>query len=224
MHYRNKDNNNLIPKSRKGTKIMKTSKYNALSNMVAAPFSVSGIRKNSQEQYMLKEILRRGFVHTGYYQGSGRHSKAVDLTFTISAYLDKMGIAHETGNDAPRGGVSGNYVKVTMPAFLKEVKKVMAEEAAKREAERQEFLAKQEAHRKHMEWVEAEAAKLDLEPYREEIVAIVNRPATMTQFFESRPTPSRKETGKVVWELSHMHKGFNLEVLKCAVSKFNLYK
>ena len=46
----------------------------------------------------------------------------------------------------------------------------------------------------------------------------------MTQFFASRPTPTKKETGKTVWVLSHNHKGFNLEVLKCAVSKFNLYK
>jgi len=229
LHYRNKDNNNRRARSQNKSEghrqqIMKTSKYNALKEMVLAPYSVSGIRNNSQEKWMLSEILRKGFVHTGYYQGSGRHSKAVDLTFTISAILEGKGIAHETGNDAPRGGVSGNYVKVTMPAFLKEVKKVMAEEAAKREAERKAFLEKQEAQRKHLEWVEQEAAKLDLEPYREEIVSIVNRPAEMTQFFESRPTPTKKETGKVVWVLSHNHKGFNLEVLKCAVSKFNLYK
>lgn len=140
--------------------------------MVEAPYSVSGIRSNSREKVMLSYILRKGFVHTGYYQGSGRHSKAVDLTAIISLILEGKVIAHETGNDAPRGGVSGNYVKVTSPSFLKEVKAVMKEEAAKREEVRKAFLAEQEARFKHREWVKSEAAKIDLEAYREDITKI----------------------------------------------------
>lgn len=205
---------------------MKTSKYNALKEMVLAPYSVSGIRNNSQEKWMLSEILRKGFVHTGYYQGSGRHSKAVDLTFTISAILEGKGIAHETGNDAPRGGVSGNYVKVTMPAFLKEVKKVMDEEAAKREAERKALEEKYEANRKHQAWVEEEAAKLNIEDYREDITKIYTEvlgyklPTSEYQINNL----SRKLRGKVAWNLSHMHKGFNIEVLCQALIKYQLVK
>ena len=173
---------------------------------------------------MLENILRRGFVHTGYYQGSGRRSKAIDLTSAVTWYLDKIGSAYETGNDAPRGGVSGNFVKITMPAFLKEVKKVIKSEEEARKAYRMEVEKKIAAKQKHLEEVKTEAAKLDLEPFRKEIDEIVGRVPNenFSTFSNEIDTLSRKEIGRVVWMLSHRHKGFNTEVLKHALYNFRL--
>lgn len=203
---------------------MKTSKYNELKNFVEAPFSVSGIKNLSNEHKMLNQLLADGITHTGYYRGSGRHTQAVDLTVRITSILDKLNIAYETGNDAPRGGVSGNFVKITMPAFLKEVRKAKAIIKKSMEEERLEWERKAAAHDEHMNWVKSEAAKLDLEPYREEILSIINRPNPATPYSVYHDTPSRKEIGKVCWELSHSHKGFNLEVLKHALKSFKIYK
>lgn len=203
---------------------MKTSKYNELKNFVNAPFSVSGIKNLSNEHKMLNQLLADGIAHTGYYRGSGRHTQAVDLTVRITSILDKLNIAYETGNDAPRGGVSGNFVRITMPAFLKEVRKAKAIIKKRMEEERLEWERKAAAYDEHMNWVKSEAAKLDLEPYREEIIAIINRPVPATQFSLYHNTPTRKEIGQVCWKLSHAHKGFNLEVLKYALRSFEIYK
>lgn len=205
---------------------MRKSKYDKLNELVNAPFKVSGIRKHSQEERMLCDILWHGKAYTGYYQGSGRWSKAVDLTEAIHLTLENFGIAHEVGNDAPRGGVSGNYVKVTMPAFLKEVAKVqaihrervLAEQKA--EAEKQ---AKREAHRK---WVVEQAEKFDLEPYREDIMKMLETRLGVTEQEKEYRCHwltnklSRRERGKITWWLIHEHKGINADVLNEALCRF----
>lgn len=112
---------------------MATTKFQKLENLLLSPFSVSGIRNNSREQDMLRCILTSGVAHTGYYQSSGRHAKAIDLTSRISDILNKLGIAHDTGNNALRGGVCGNYVRVTSPAFMKEVNRRRSEESGSRQ-------------------------------------------------------------------------------------------
>lgn len=204
---------------------MKTSKYNALTEFNAAPFSVSGLKANSPVKSLISTILRRGEVRTGYYQGSGRHTKAVDLTDAVTTILDLYDIAYETGNDAPRGGICGNYVKVTSPAFLKEARAVMEREKAQAEAAKEEHIRQAEAYDRHMLWVEEEASKLDLNPYMEEIKAIYEDNWKKVSYWSNLTYPtrlSRKEIGKICWELTHRHKGFNTEVLKKALQSLKL--
>ena len=204
---------------------MKTSKYNALAEFNAAPFSVSGLRANSPVKSLISTILRKGEVHTGYYQGRGRHTKAVDFTYTVTTILDLYDIAYETGNDAPRGGIGGKFVKVTSPAFLKEVRAVMERDKAQADAAKEEHRRQAEAYKRHMEWVEAEACKLDLAPYMEEIKAIYEDNWRKVSYWDKLTYPSslsRKEIGKICWELTHRHKGFNTEVLKKALQSLTL--
>ncbi len=54
-------------------------------------------------------------VRTGHYTGSGRRTKAVDHTGEVCDLLRSHGIECVTGNDAPRGGVTGQWVRRMMP-------------------------------------------------------------------------------------------------------------
>lgn len=45
-------------------------------------------------------------------QGSGGYIKNVDDTNDVRELLEMCGIKYEFGNDAPRGGLPGNYFKV----------------------------------------------------------------------------------------------------------------
>ena len=124
---------------------MKKSKYNELKELVNAPYRISRISKTSKTHDFLVALLDNGRVYTGYYRGSGWRTTAVDYTGEICDQLNKLGIAYTTGNDAPRGGVHGNYVEITMPAFIKEMKKAMALRKAEEEARHK---AEEEAKRK----------------------------------------------------------------------------
>ena len=56
-------------------------------------------------------------IYTGYYNGSGKWATATSAQHTIVSILKAQGYKFERGNDAPRGGVTGEYVKVSKIAF-----------------------------------------------------------------------------------------------------------
>lgn len=134
-------------------------KYEKLQNLLNEKQNVSGLRKNNLRT-SVAQLLSDGFTRTG---SSGwisvRRGASKDIwTKEISDILTNMGIEHKCGNDAPRGGANGEYVKVTSPAFVKVVKKVQAERKARWEAEKKaaaEADAKAEearqAHRQRMQ-------------------------------------------------------------------------
>lgn len=47
-----------------------------------------------------------------YTSGRGRFTKNMDYTYEVKQLLNLIGIKYESGNDAPRGGLTGNYIKV----------------------------------------------------------------------------------------------------------------
>lgn len=56
-------------------------------------------------------------IYTGYYSGSGRFTSAHSAIHTVTDILAKQGYKYTTGNDAPKGGASGEYVQVSKAAF-----------------------------------------------------------------------------------------------------------
>ena len=44
--------------------------------------------------------------------GRGRFIHNADHTLEFCALLDRLGVKYEKGNDAPRGGLTGNYIRV----------------------------------------------------------------------------------------------------------------
>lgn len=133
-------------------------KYEKLQNLLNEKQNISGLRRQCLRT-SVAQLLSDGFTRTG---SSGwisvRRGASKEIwTQEISDILNNLGIEHECGNDAPRGGANGEYVKVTSPAFVKVVKKVVAERKARWEAEKKEAAekaaiaeAQRQAHHKRM--------------------------------------------------------------------------
>jgi hydrogenase maturation factor HypF (carbamoyltransferase family) len=51
-------------------------------------------------------------VHTS---GSGRFCKNMDYTKDVIQLLEKLELKYTIGNDAPKGGLTGNYIDVITP-------------------------------------------------------------------------------------------------------------
>lgn len=63
-------------------------------------------------------------IYTGYYSGSGRFTSACSAITNIIQILNAQGYKFEKGNDAPKGGITGEYLKVSKTAikFIQSIK------------------------------------------------------------------------------------------------------
>lgn len=91
------------------------------TKQLEALHNISENRKHSTKSVcdMLERLALNGYVRTGYYTGSGLHTKAVDKTAEVVSALKRLQISHAQGNDAPKGGVTGNYVVLTSEALIR---------------------------------------------------------------------------------------------------------
>ena len=79
-------------------------------------------KKNGElKQDALNAIRNSRFVNNKiypvYYTGSGNFISKKDYTFYIVQLLKDKGYKFSQGNDAPRGGANGNFIKVSKTAF-----------------------------------------------------------------------------------------------------------
>ncbi len=56
-------------------------------------------------------------IYTGYNSGSGRFTSAHSAEKTVTDILNAEKLKFTIGNDAPRGGITGDFVKVSKTAF-----------------------------------------------------------------------------------------------------------
>lgn len=56
-------------------------------------------------------------IYTGYHSGSGRFTSAHSAEKIVTDILNAETLKYTIGNDAPRGGVTGDFVKVSKTAF-----------------------------------------------------------------------------------------------------------
>ena len=54
-----------------------------------------------------------GIIRPCYTSGSGRFTSNQDHTAETCALLDLLRVKYMTGNDAPKGGATGNFIKIT---------------------------------------------------------------------------------------------------------------
>lgn len=81
------------------------------------------IAKQSNGYKSAIECLNTGISRTGKSSYSGGYSnKSVWTTTTFGILLD-LGIECEFGNDAPRGGANGEFVRITDKKYLAKLKK-----------------------------------------------------------------------------------------------------
>lgn len=73
----------------------------------------SPYRKNDTMRYYYGYERETGIIRPVIVQGRGRFTKNADYTAQILFALDLMGIKYTRGNDAPRGGKCGDFIKIT---------------------------------------------------------------------------------------------------------------
>ncbi len=64
--------------------------------------------ENTNKTYMISS----GLIRPVYVSGAKRFASNQDHTLAITRLLDLLGVKYESGNDAPRGGLTGNYIKI----------------------------------------------------------------------------------------------------------------
>ena len=58
----------------------------------------------------LEELFTRGYIRPQYEIGRGRFTKLNDIRIELRDALNRIGIAYVEGNDAPRGGRTGDWM------------------------------------------------------------------------------------------------------------------
>jgi len=56
-------------------------------------------------------------IYTGYYNGSGRWGTKQSAEHHVIGFLNAQGYNFTKGNDAPKGGITGDFLKVSKTAF-----------------------------------------------------------------------------------------------------------
>ena len=86
-------------------------------------------RKAQNELYTKKGDLKKMYasqirmhatntkIYPVSYSGRGRHINIVDNSFYIKNAIELLGYKYSTGNDAPKGGASGNFIKISKKAL-----------------------------------------------------------------------------------------------------------
>lgn len=77
--------------------------------------------KLGRSKTAIGSLLNYGRCYCGLYEGTGRHTKAVDFSDDIKSLLRDANIRHAWGNDAPRGGVTGQFVMIDDKSFLRSI-------------------------------------------------------------------------------------------------------
>ena len=67
----------------------------------------------------VRSLATNGYLRIGHYTGSGRYIKAVSCMDEVTAQLRGLNIGYATGNDAPRGGVTGEFIVLTSRELIK---------------------------------------------------------------------------------------------------------
>lgn len=75
----------------------------------------SNVSKSCSAYSLMKEWLAADgnkVIRPCWTSGRGRFTQNRDYTDQLCSLLDSMKVRYQRGNDAPRGGKTGNYVKL----------------------------------------------------------------------------------------------------------------
>lgn len=114
-----------------------------LTKKQAAKFSKLTVSKSTNAYKALVELLNgsnygfkstTGIARTGTSGFSKGWAKKSVWTNELSNLLTQLDIAHTTGNDAPRGGASGEFVKITDARLIGRINKSIVKAKLEHEA------------------------------------------------------------------------------------------
>lgn len=86
---------------------MNTQNITAAKNSIAYKVAMDLVNNTSKSNMVYGDIIR-----PCYTSGSGRFTSNQDHTTIICKTLTEMGLSYTTGNDSPRGGKTGNFIKI----------------------------------------------------------------------------------------------------------------
>lgn len=71
-------------------------------------------KKGTCAYRLINEVcdIERDTIRPVWTSGSGRFCKNLDYTGQVCYLLEKMDVMYEVGNDAPRGGACGTFIKI----------------------------------------------------------------------------------------------------------------
>ena len=107
-----------------------------------AELALNSIAKNSNAYKSCVKLLNYGVTRTGssgYSKGYANKSVWTDMVVYV---MNQTGIAFEKGNDAPRGGANGEFVRITDKNILKRIEKERKNNAIIAQKRREEAEAK----------------------------------------------------------------------------------
>lgn len=162
--------------------------------------------------FMLQELLLNGKYYGKFRRGHGRFVSLSDCRhYNAIKALELLGVDYTTGNDAPRGGKTGDFVELT-----------------------------EKGRRQVREWVKVRRAEIDEKARIENEKAAVERAAkknaiaAMVELLEAHPTEfdevfhgvakgylSRRQYGEKIHRLAHNLGQINDDVFRRAVNIYN---
>ena len=77
------------------------------------------IKKGMCAYEMVQDLLNNGKTYTIHTSGRGRNTQYRDYTNDLCTALNFAGVPYEEGNDAPRGGAYGKFIKIDCVSFWK---------------------------------------------------------------------------------------------------------
>lgn len=96
-------------KHEKQTLLEKTAKEENITMPQASAFIKGGKRYSK----IMLQLFAGQKIHPNGYTGRGKHiSKGADHAYNIASILKEFSIKYESGNDAPKGGFSGEWIKL----------------------------------------------------------------------------------------------------------------
>lgn len=93
---------------------MKTTSTTALNKRIEKLVAAKELSKTSLVYGWVSNLASNEVLRPVFSQGSTwKHSSLVDKSYELESALRKLGVEFTAGNDAPRGGKTGYFVKIT---------------------------------------------------------------------------------------------------------------
>jgi len=92
---------------------MKTTKITSLEKRIEKLVATKELSKNSLVYGWVNNLNSNEILRPVFSQGSTwKHSSLVDKSYELETILRKLNIEFSKGNDAPKGGKTGYFVKI----------------------------------------------------------------------------------------------------------------
>lgn len=89
-------------------------KVTTITKRLAALVDAKKVQKNSSAYRLIIEACETGraLVRPCWTSGRGRYCSNLDYTADVCRILDALRVQYVRGNDAPRGGLPGNFIQI----------------------------------------------------------------------------------------------------------------